>query len=218
MAAARRAREAGLSAVPFERQAAGGTCVNRGCVPKKLLVHAARRGDTLRESRALGWSSGEIGFDWATLRGKVDAEVRKFGNTQRESLIEAGVHYVDAAARPVTADRMRTDEGSEYHARHAILATGSRPLVPELPGAGLAIVSDEPFALDTLPEHLDRPLRRERAARRPEHPTHQPLLHQRQEAAARVRPDPRGQVVVDGRDLDLALDNPEAPSTSVSDL
>ena len=154
MAAARRAREAGLSVVQFERRAAGGTCVNRGCVPKKLLVHAARRGEALRHCAAHGWSVGDIAFDWSTLRDRVDAEVRKLSASQRESLVERGVHYVEADATLVAADRVRTDDGDEYRARNVIVATGSRPLVPDLPGAEHALVSDDLFTLERLPARL----------------------------------------------------------------
>ena len=154
MAAARRAREAELSVVQFEHRSAGGTCVNRGCVPKKLLVHAARQGEVLHESESLGWSTGEIGFDWPALRDKVDREVRELGDSQRESLIEAGVDYVGAEARLVAPDTVRTDEGREYRARHVIVASGSRPLVPDLPGVEHTITSDDLFTLDELPGRI----------------------------------------------------------------
>jgi len=154
MAAARRAREAGLSVVQFERGAAGGTCVNRGCVPKKLLVHASRRGDALRTCAAQGWSTGGIDFDWARLRDRVAAAVRDLSMSQERSLIDEGVHYVEAAATLVAADRVRTDDGREYRARNIIVATGSRPLVPDLPGAEHALVSDELFTLEHLPDRI----------------------------------------------------------------
>ena len=155
MAAARRASEAGLSVVQFERQAAGGTCVNRGCVPKKLLVHAARHADRLRESTALGWGDGESAdFDWPTLRDKVQSEVSRLSDTQRSSLREAGVHYVEAEVTFAAADTLRTADGEIHRARRVIVATGSRPLVPDLPGAEHALVSDDLFTLDALPERI----------------------------------------------------------------
>ena len=154
MAAARRAREAGLSVVQFEPRAAGGTCVNRGCVPKKLLVQAARRGDALRTAGEQGWSLGDVELDWPRLRDRVRAAVERLSGSQRDSLVAAGVTYVEAAARLVAPDRVRTDDGREYRARHVVVATGSRPLVPELPGAEHALVSDDLFALETLPERI----------------------------------------------------------------
>lgn len=154
MAAAKRARAAGLSVVQFERRAAGGTCVNRGCVPKKLLVHAARRGEALRTASDHGWSTGEIAFDWTSLRDRVGSEVHDLAASQKETLVDEGVTYVEAEARLVAADRLRTEDGREYRARHVVVATGSRPLVPDLDGAEHALVSDDLFTLETLPSHI----------------------------------------------------------------
>ena len=154
MAAAKRASEAGLSVVQFEGRAAGGTCVNRGCVPKKLLVQAARQADALSESAALGWTVGEATFEWSTLREKVHSEVRELSGTQRSAIRERGVHYVEAEATFAAADTLRTADGETYRARHVVVATGARPLVPDLPGAEHALVSDDLFTLDALPERI----------------------------------------------------------------
>ena len=154
MAAAKRAREAGLSVVQFERGATGGTCVNRGCVPKKLLVHASRRGDALRDAANLGWSTGKLSFDWPTLRERVRTSVEELSRSQRDTLEEAGIVYVEGEARLIAPDRVRTGDGTEYRARHVIVATGSRPLVPDLPGHEHALVSDDLFGLEALPRRL----------------------------------------------------------------
>ena len=155
MAAARRAASAGLSVVMFERERVGGTCVNRGCVPKKLLVTASRQGDAIRGAEPFGWSVAEPSFDWPTLRDAVQDEVRDIGTRQAASLEEAGVTLVGERVRLAGDGRIVAAEGDgEWRATDVLLATGSRPLVPKLPGGELALVSDDLFTLEALPRRL----------------------------------------------------------------
>lgn len=151
---ARGARDAGLSVVIFEERRAGGTCVNRGCVPKKLLVHASRVGGHLRESAAHGWTTGTVSFDWPRLRDAVATYVGDLADEQRESLVDRGVTFVDERAQLVAPGGVRTEGGDSYSAARIVIATGSRPLVPDIPGAEHALVSDDLFALESLPGHL----------------------------------------------------------------
>ena len=155
MSAARRAASRGLDVVLFECEEVGGTCVNRGCVPKKLLVTASRQGDAVKNAKPFGWSVAEPSFDWPTLRDAVQAEVRSIEARQAESLREAGVTLVRKKVRLAGDARVVASEGDErWRATDVVLATGSRPLVPDLPGAELALVSDDLFTLDALPERL----------------------------------------------------------------
>ena len=162
MAAARRARELGLSVVQFEAREVGGTCVNRGCVPKKLLVTASRQGDAIGDAEPFGWSVGDRArFDWPTVRDAVARKVRSLSEHQGESLEGDGVTLVRRRVRLagggwiVTADDdEHGGEAGRWRARDIVLATGSRPLVPDLPGAELALVSDDLFGLESLPERL----------------------------------------------------------------
>ena len=155
MSAARRAASRGLSTVLFECEEVGGTCVNRGCVPKKLLVTASRQGDAIRGAQPFGWSVAEPSFDWPTLRDAVQRQLRDIGKRQADSLEQAGVTLVRKKVRLAGDGRIVATEGdAEWRATDVVLATGSRPLVPELPGAELALVSDDLFTLDALPERL----------------------------------------------------------------
>lgn len=159
MAAARRARERGLSVVLFESGKIGGTCVNRGCVPKKLLVGASRIGDTIEDAKALGWRVPTPTFDWSVLRDGVQGEVDALSSHQADSLRDAGVTLVRERVRLANGERnvpdiVSADSGTRWHARDTIIATGSRPMVPDLPGRELAMISDDLFTLDALPERL----------------------------------------------------------------
>ena len=155
MSAARRAASRGLDVVLFECEEVGGTCVNRGCVPKKLLVTASRQGDAIKGAKPFGWSVAEPAFDWPTLRDAVQDEVRSIEARQAESLREAGVTLVRKKVRLAGDARVVASEGDEeWRATDVVLATGSRPLVPDLPGAELALVSDDLFTLEALPERL----------------------------------------------------------------
>ena len=155
MAAARRGASNGLSVVLFESDEVGGTCVNRGCVPKKLLVTASRQGDAIKGAAAFGWSAGDASFDWPTLRDAVRAQVRTIEGSQSDGLEEAGVTLVGKRVQLAGDGRLVSAEGDdEWRAADIVIATGSRPLVPDLPGAELALVSDDLFTLEALPKRL----------------------------------------------------------------
>ena len=154
MAAARRARDYNLSVVLFERGRIGGTCVNAGCVPKKLLVHASRVRDTLDAAACAGWRLGEAAIDWPALRDAVGAETARLANGHRARLLDMGVRIIDASAAIERPGRVRTQGDQRFAAREIVVATGAAPIVPDLPGAELALVSDDIFRLDALPSRL----------------------------------------------------------------
>ena len=154
-AAARRAAARGLAVVQFEAHEVGGTCVNRGSVAKKLLVAASRRGDAIRTAGPFGWPADAPGLDWPTLRDAVREHVAAASLRRAESLEAAGITLVREQVRLAGSGRIVAVEGSgEWRATDIVLATGSRPLVPDLPGAELALVSDDLFVPDTLPKRL----------------------------------------------------------------
>ncbi|MEM7566489.1 MAG: FAD-dependent oxidoreductase, partial [Pseudomonadota bacterium] len=154
MAAARRARDHGLSVVLFEGERVGGTCVNAGCVPKKLLVHASGMRDALDDAPHAGWSAPDASFDWPTLRDAVQAEVARLADLHRGRLIEKGVTLVKASGAIETAGIVRASDGRRFAATDILIATGAAPVVPDLPGADRALLSDDIFEMETLPESL----------------------------------------------------------------
>jgi glutathione reductase (NADPH) len=128
----------------------GGTCVIRGCVPKKLLVIGAHFAEDLDDARRYGWTIGEKSFDWKTLRDNVLADVDRLNAAYQSTLDAHGVATILGRATFVGPNRVRVGE-RELTARHVLVATGARPLVPDVPGAEHGITSNEVFHLEALP-------------------------------------------------------------------
>ena len=135
-----------------EESRMGGTCVIRGCVPKKLMVFASGFPAALEDARAYGWETGEARFDWTTFRTRLEGELDRLEGAYRSTLTKAGVTIHDARASLVDAHRVRLASGEEFTAKHILIATGGRPFVPDFPGAELAVTSNEMFHLDALPK------------------------------------------------------------------
>jgi glutathione reductase (NADPH) len=151
--AARIASGHGARVAIAEEHKVGGTCVIRGCVPKKLLVYGAHFAEDLEDARRFGWDVGTPTFDWPTLRDNVLAEVDRLNGIYVTNLENAGVtimhgravledaHSVRIGERLVTADKI-------------LIATGARPGIPDVPGAEHGITSNEVFHLDALPRRV----------------------------------------------------------------
>jgi len=160
LAAAHRARQLGRSVVLFEADAVGGTSVNRGCVAKRMLVTASRQGDAIRCAQPFGWSvPGQARFDWPGLRERVAEQVRAVSQARMQALQDEGVTVVRRRVKLAGDGRIVTLEADgeaphTWSATDIVLATGSRPLVPELPGMELALLSHDLFTLPALPERL----------------------------------------------------------------
>lgn len=153
LAAARRAAERGRAVIVFEESEVGGTCVNTGCVPKKLLVHASRMADHLSEAPHLGWRKAAASFDWPALAKGVQDTVRKLSVFHRKRLEDLGVTVVDARAAlagPTTVEA----GGRRFEAARILIATGAEPIRPPIPGADHGLVSDDIFTLPALPGRL----------------------------------------------------------------
>ena len=153
--AARIAAGHGAKVAIAEEYRFGGTCVIRGCVPKKLLVYASRFRDEFEDAAGFGWSLEEGTFDWPTLIANKDAEIARLEGLYRTGLERAGVAAMQARAELVDAQTVVVQPGSRrITARHILVATGGRPVVPDVPGAGHAITSNEAFHLERLPKSI----------------------------------------------------------------
>ena len=154
--AARVAAGYGAKVKLAEEYRVGGTCVIRGCVPKKLLVYASRFRDEFEDAAGFGWSVPEARFDWPTLIQNKDAEIARLEQVYRTNLGRAGVEVIDARAEiedPHTVRLVKT--GDRIRARHILVAVGAHPVLePRIPGGDLGITSNEVFHLERLPRRI----------------------------------------------------------------
>ncbi len=132
----------------------GGTCVIRGCVPKKLMVFASGYAHVVDEANAYGWSHTAGSFDWVAFRDKLNAELDRLEGVYRKLLKSTGVDTFDARATLKDAHTVALSTGETKTAKHILVATGGHPVRPDLPNADLGIVSDDIFHLDTLPKTM----------------------------------------------------------------
>jgi glutathione reductase (NADPH) len=157
--AARMAAQAGARVAIVESYRYGGTCVIRGCVPKKLLVYASHFHEDFEDAAGFGWRVGEAGFDWARLIANKDREIDRLEGVYERLLKESGVEVLRGHGRLLDAHRVRVEtadgEGETTRSAETVLiATGGRPVFP--PGAGWehGISSNEAFHLERLPERI----------------------------------------------------------------
>lgn len=131
----------------------GGTCVNVGCVPKKLLVYGAHYAEDIGQAQGYGWTIDGATFDWKTLIANKDHEIQRLNGIYRNLLVDSGVTLLQAHAQLVDAHTVEV-EGKRYSAEHILIATGGWPFLPEFPGSEHAITSNEAFYLDSLPRRV----------------------------------------------------------------
>ncbi|WP_322867029.1 glutathione-disulfide reductase [Aquicoccus sp. G2-2] len=148
------AGEAGAKVGLAEESRYGGTCVIRGCVPKKLMVFASEYAPAMEDARAYGWDVVAKGFDWPTFHGALAAELDRLEGIYRGILGNNGVETFDTRARVVDAHTVELADGGRKTAKHILLATGGWPSKPGIPGEELAITSNEVFHLEKLPETM----------------------------------------------------------------
>ncbi|WP_299639217.1 glutathione-disulfide reductase [uncultured Ruegeria sp.] len=148
------AGETGAKVALAEEDRYGGTCVIRGCVPKKLMVFASEYSGMVEDAKAYGWDVQPGAFDWDTFHGKLVAELDRLEGIYRSILKNNGVESFDQRARLRDAHTVELTDGSRKTAKHILIATGGRPVVPEFPGSDLAITSNEIFHLDRLPKSI----------------------------------------------------------------
>ena len=151
-------------ALPPEKQGAkvalaeddryGGTCVIRGCVPKKLMVFASEYAGVPAEARAYGWDMQQGAFDWSVFQSKLHAELDRLEQVYRSLLAGSGVETFDARAKIAGPHEVELSTGERKTAKHILVATGGHPVRPDMVNADLGIVSDDIFHLRELPKSI----------------------------------------------------------------
>jgi len=136
-----------------EERYLGGTCVNVGCIPKKLLVYASEFSEAFEDAAGFGWNRGRPSSDWPTLIANKDREIERLNRVYERLLTSAGAQIMRSRAQLLDAHTVAVD-GKRLTARHILVATGSWPTMPSFPGIELAISSNEAFHLPELPARI----------------------------------------------------------------
>jgi glutathione reductase (NADPH) len=152
--ASRIAARHGARVLCFEERYLGGTCVNVGCVPKKLMVYASHYGEDFADAAGYGWTLGSRAFSWPAFIEKKNAEITRLNGIYRRLLEGAGVEIVEARARLEDAHTVVDADGRRVTAANILVATGGWPSKPDVPGAEHAITSNEAFFLPNLPKRI----------------------------------------------------------------
>ncbi|WP_373091184.1 glutathione-disulfide reductase [Zhongshania sp.] len=150
--AARMSAGFGAKVAIAESRYLGGTCVNVGCVPKKLFSYAAHYREDFKDAQGFGWQSAVQPIDWPTLRDNKTREIERLNGIYGNLLSNAGVELLNGHASFVDAHTLNVD-GKKYTAKRILIAVGGWPFIPDIPGREFAISSNEVFYLDTLPKH-----------------------------------------------------------------
>ncbi|MCC3246329.1 glutathione-disulfide reductase [Methylocystis sp. WRRC1] len=153
--AARVAASHGAKVAIAEEFRVGGTCVIRGCVPKKLYVLASRFRDEFEDARGFGWRVGDVSFDWPTLVSAKEKEITRLSGLYEQTLGNAGVELIRARATIAGPNAVRFSDGRTASARCILVATGGAPaLAPHIPGLEWGLSSNEIFDLPSFPQRL----------------------------------------------------------------
>jgi glutathione reductase (NADPH) len=153
--AGRVAAETGAKVALAEEYRMGGTCVIRGCVPKKLMVFASGYKHAIADAAAYGWNASGDSFDWDRFRPQLDSELDRLEAIYRRNLAKPGVQIFDTRATIKDPHTITLASGKTLTSRHILVATGGHPFIPaDLPGCELAITSNQVFKLETLPKSI----------------------------------------------------------------
>ena len=148
LSAARTARDMGKRVAIVEKDVVGGTCVNRGCIPTKLMIYAAEFAKSHQIAGDYGWSMGDRAFDWSTFKQAMDSHVCSVRESQLKGL--EGIDLIRGKAALADAHTLKIDEQA-IRSEFVLLAVGARPKMPDLPGIEYAIDSRDVFKMETLP-------------------------------------------------------------------
>jgi len=151
--AARFAAGLGARVAVAERQYLGGTCVNVGCIPKKLLAYGAHYVEDFAQAAGFGWTVGTPSFDWATLIANKNREIERLNTVYHKLLTSSGVTLFDGHAKLIDGHTV-TVNGQRIRAAHILIAVGTWPTIPDIPGREYAITSNEAFFLPKLPKRV----------------------------------------------------------------
>ena len=152
--AARVAASEGAKVALAEEDRYGGTCVIRGCVPKKLMVFASEYSGMVEDAQSYGWDIQPGAFNWDAFKGKLHAELDRLEGIYRNILKNNGVESFDQRATVADEHTVELADGTRKTAKHILVATGGRPVWPDVKGAELGISSNEIFHLEKLPESI----------------------------------------------------------------
>ncbi|MDJ0642251.1 MAG: glutathione-disulfide reductase [Erythrobacter sp.] len=152
--ASRVAAAHGARVAVAEEYRVGGTCVIRGCVPKKMLVYGAHFAEDLEDAKSFGWSIEGKSFDWVKLRDHVQKDVDRLEGLYGETLGNHKVEVIRERAEITGEHEITLASGRKVTAKHILVATGARPHVPDFPGNEHAITSNEAFHLDEVPRRI----------------------------------------------------------------
>lgn len=152
--ASRVAAAHGAKVAIAEEHRVGGTCVIRGCVPKKMLVYGAHFAEDLEDCSAFGWEIGEKKFNWIKLRDNVLADVDRLNGLYTETLENHDVEIFHERAQITGPHELTLASGKVVTAAHILIATGATPYMPKFPGCEHAISSNEAFHLDAIPQRI----------------------------------------------------------------
>lgn len=151
--AARMAAGMGVRVAVAEERYLGGTCVNVGCVPKKLYVYASNYAESFKEAAGFGLSAADVSFDWPRLRDNKIKEIARLNGVYRNLLVNSGCTLIEGRAVIAGPHAVRVGE-NEYTAERILVAVGGWPFVPDIPGAEHIITSNEVFDLETFPKRI----------------------------------------------------------------
>ena len=151
--AARMAASMGLKVVIAESQHLGGTCVNVGCVPKKLMVYAAHFNEDFAAAKGFGWTLSTPQFNWAQLMAQKNDEINRLQNVYGNLLTISGVEVVTGKAILIDAHTVQINN-IRYQCKNILIATGGKPLIPDIPGREFIKTSNEMFSLSQLPQSI----------------------------------------------------------------
>ena len=151
--AARMAAAQGVRVAIAEDRYMGGTCVNVGCVPKKLYVYASHYGEQFEEARGFGWQTTDVPFKWEVLRENKKHEIKRLNGIYQSLLDNSGAQIIEGRGQVIDPHTVEVD-GKQYSSERILVATGGWPSVPDIPGKDYVLTSNQIFDLESFPERV----------------------------------------------------------------